>query len=964
MAGLSLSSALTLSMAPYAVGAATTPPDADATAYIARMSTAPTAEQADAYDYFVKQAKIIGAWPYITDCGFLGAQDAVSARLGVKNAINLSLVGTAPEHYPGYGTRGNGSSQAYDTGYKFPAGQQDNAHMGVYSLSSGASNASDIGNANSAINCRSLGTADTAFSRVNGATAGSATSLDGLGIFIANRTGALSADNKMWKRGAVIQASTSASAVPDATYNLWVAGRNGATPEYSGRNMAFWTIGTGMPDAVLTAYSLLIENVCARLSASYTAANVTDKTRALYRYMTRMARQPSYVFGAFDNAWWALGTTPNLLDDIATITSGKAPALIAHDFADPLSIGGAEGSAAQIARIKAHYAAGGIVTVQLHPGNPVTGAFEQLPSLAGTAGNQYDMTGNPVVACLTGGAKRAEFLAYTDRIIAFLQACTDSSGTPIPIILRPWHENNGGFFWWSDPTPANTIQLWRDFVDRIKAAGVQNVLYSWNNNFAPTPSATSYFPGLAYVDLLSVDYYDNVASPAGLSASETALGGLTSSTFRRPTYYGEIGFQGAADSDSGLWNTKVGGYHRDRLSRSSSFLLWRSTFGPSAGGATNAEFASMVADTACITRDRLVDVYTTTPSAPPPPDVTAPTITSANPSGTYAENTPISGTLTANEAVTWSKSGTDQALITLNSSTGTWSITATPDFETKASYSWTFTATDAASNATNQVVAITITDVVEGGDTAISSLFAGGEQGAWFDPSDITTLFQDTAGTVPVTAAGQSVARINDKSGRGNHATQATAGSRPTYQVDGARGYLLFDGTDDFMVTPSINPGSDKSQIFAGVRKLSDAASAMVIELGTGAGASINSSYMQAPSATGANSYRFGHGGSGVQVAGTGTFAAAPNTSVLTGIGDIAGNNAQLRRNGAVVETNTASQGTGTLQTNAIYVGARAGTSLRLNGRLYGAAFRFGAALTGTQVSDAETWMNGKTGAY
>lgn len=55
------------------------------------------------------------------------------------------------------------------------------------------------------------------------------------------------------------------------------------------------------------------------------------------------------------------------------------------------------------------------------------------------------------------------------------------------------------------------------------------------------------------------------------------------------------------------------------------------------------------------------------------------------------------------------------------------------------------------------------------------------------------TLFQDTAGTTPVTTAGQTVARINDKSGRGNHATQATAASRPTYGVvpQGGRRNLL-----------------------------------------------------------------------------------------------------------------------------------------------------------------------------
>jgi len=44
------------------------------------------------------------------------------------------------------------------------------------------------------------------------------------------------------------------------------------------------------------------------------------------------------------------------------------------------------------------------------------------------------------------------------------------------------------------------------------------------------------------------------------------------------------------------------------------------------------------------------------------------------------------------------------------------------------------------------------------------SLFANGEQGAWYDPSDISTLFQDAAGTTPVTASGQPVGLILDKS--------------------------------------------------------------------------------------------------------------------------------------------------------------------------------------------------------
>jgi hypothetical protein len=87
-----------------------------------------------------------------------------------------------------------------------------------------------------------------------------------------------------------------------------------------------------------------------------------------------------------------------------------------------------------------------------------------------------------------------------------------------------------------------------------------------------------------------------------------------------------------------------------------------------------------------------------------------------------------------------------------------------------------------------------------------SDLFAAGEEGAWFDPGDIASLFQDTAGTLPVTTPGQSVALMRDKSGRGHNATQSTAGYRPTWQIDPyGYGYLLFDGVNDYMVTNNIN---------------------------------------------------------------------------------------------------------------------------------------------------------------
>lgn len=70
--------------------------------------------------------------------------------------------------------------------------------------------------------------------------------------------------------------------------------------------------------------------------------------------------------------------------------------------------------------------------------------------------------------------------------------------------------------------------------------------------------------------------------------------------------------------------------------------------------------------------------------------------------------------------------------------------------------------------------------------------FLASEQGIWLDPSDMSVMFQDSAGTIPVTAVEQPVGKILDKSGRGNHATQATAASRP---VLSARKNLLLATT-------------------------------------------------------------------------------------------------------------------------------------------------------------------------
>ena len=49
-------------------------------------------------------------------------------------------------------------------------------------------------------------------------------------------------------------------------------------------------------------------------------------------------------------------------------------------------------------------------------------------------------------------------------------------------------------------------------------------------------------------------------------------------------------------------------------------------------------------------------------------------------------------------------------------------------------------------------------------DQIIKSLFANNEQGFFYDPNDLSTMYQNAAGTVPVTAVGQPVGLMLDKS--------------------------------------------------------------------------------------------------------------------------------------------------------------------------------------------------------
>lgn len=244
---------------------------------------------------------------------------------------------------------------------------------------------------------------------------------------------------------------------------------------------------------------------------------------------------------------------------------------------------------------------------------------------------------------------------------------------------------------------------------------------------------------------------------------------------------------------------------------------------------------------------------------------------------------------------------------------------------------------------------------------AIRALFSSGEQGAWYDPSDMSTLFQDSAGTTPVTAVEQPVGRMLDKSGRGNHATQSTTTKRPTLKQD-ANGcyYLSFDGVDDAMQTGNIDfTSTDKMTVWAGVTKLSDSGSAVVTELSGTYSLNPGAFALWAPLTALANFAASSFGSTSVSAISASTFSA-PYSASLSATMEINAARLRLRVNSSeVANRDGVSQGSGNYGNYPLYIGSREGTSLYFNGRLYSLIVR-GAQSSLSQVEATELYIKQK----
>ncbi|MDR4945115.1 CIA30 family protein [Neobacillus cucumis] len=155
---------------------------------------------------------------------------------------------------------------------------------------------------------------------------------------------------------------------------------------------------------------------------------------------------------------------------------------------------------------------------QAHDMGAIVALSSHMPNFV-TGGSFNDTTGSVVEHILPGGDKNAEFNAFLDSIAEFANNLKDDKGELIPVLFRPFHEQNGGWFWWGAKTTTTSqyVELYRYTVEYLRdKKGVHNFLYVYSPNGTFGGSKDNYlttYPGDDYVDVLGMDQYDNQAAP-------------------------------------------------------------------------------------------------------------------------------------------------------------------------------------------------------------------------------------------------------------------------------------------------------------------------------------------------------------------------------------------------------------------------------------------------------------------
>lgn len=219
--------------------------------------------------------------------------------------------------------------------------------------------------------------------------------------------------------------------------------------------------------------------------------------------------------------------------DRAYDLTGKYPALFGQDFgfeagADKDSI---LARPELIAEAERQYRNGAVVTLTWHAVRPTDD--EPVSFRENVQGHLTDFEWSELLT--PGSTLYNRWCAQVDVIAGYLKQLRDAR---VPILLRPYHEINGGWFWWNGRKGKDgSAALYRQFFDRlVNYHKLDNLIWVWNAS-PPAPGGpgpyADYFPGLEYADVLSVDVYGEF-KPAFYD-------GLVALAAGKPIALGEVG---------------------------------------------------------------------------------------------------------------------------------------------------------------------------------------------------------------------------------------------------------------------------------------------------------------------------------------------------------------------------------------------------------------------------------------
>jgi mannan endo-1,4-beta-mannosidase len=190
--------------------------------------------------------------------------------------------------------------------------------------------------------------------------------------------------------------------------------------------------------------------------------------------------------------------------------SGRWPALLGADYGWLPRHLADHDLAGVNAILVEHARAGGLVTVSFHGRNPWTGGSAWDCSRVGELDELLD-------------SSTAAGLAWQRQLEGAAAGLEELQRAGVAVLWRPFHEMNGGWFWWTAsrprwPTPEAFARLWRhQFRYFTETRGLRHLLwvYSVSSDTAPARRPVEhYYPGDDLVDIIGWDRYaDDLVLP-------------------------------------------------------------------------------------------------------------------------------------------------------------------------------------------------------------------------------------------------------------------------------------------------------------------------------------------------------------------------------------------------------------------------------------------------------------------